>query len=1056
MAAAPPSPSRRRWRAVLRGVRLAVLLIALLGLLGVLYLHHVGLPGWACEPVAAALRRHGVELSFRRLYLSWYQGLVAEEVTLALPHSPGSPQGAFAQVVLNPDWRALWSVQALELRELSLRNGRLKLPLAETNAPPEDLLVDVITARLDLTGSTVWRVEEFSARCLGITLQAQGTLTNGPAFWRASAPAGTGTRVPAARNWRGHLRTLQRTLARLHFPAPPELLLRFHGDAHQAESWNVELQARAAEVDDSRWGRGRELQLYARWMPPTGDNAPSLDLEAALAEWTGSWGRGQDVQIHLDGRFPGSGQPELSLRWELRAAEIDTGEVRAEQPRLKGQTLWFPATQSGRSTVDLAMASIRLLGAEARSLGARARIEHVPRCEGPEHIPGRGWLGPLTAHVDVGTLAREAYQSAELSLDLALQPAAHLPAAEAIAALPPAMRPLAPFELRLGLQATALTSPMLAAEHLSLGAQWIFPAWTLTNLQARLLEGTLRLSHGRLELLSREAAAELAWDFDIQKLDRLLPERTRQWLGQFQYTQPPQATVAARVRLPPWDAWGPDLGRQLRSTLALRARLDGRNVQYRQLQSTTAGVTITVSNEVLRLRDLELVRPEGRAVLAYDLDLRTRDFRWRVDCAVDAHAAAPAVDDSLPPILALFEFSRPPHVTGEVWGNWNPPRTVDFALHVAATNFTFRGEAFDTLVARLGKTNEYLTFSDVHLTHGTEWIKVPWALYDLARRVVTLTNAQTQLDPGVVARCLGPEVVATLEPYHFAQPPRVTVNGTVPLAADRPAAALDFEVAGGPFRFWRFSSTNVTAGVRWRGESVSVTNLAAAFYGGRISGGVDLNLQPGGGAGYRFQALATEFDLQALLRDVLPESTKRIEGLTTLSLIVTDAQTTDWQSWHGRGHVEMRDGLLWDLPIFGFLSQALNVVAPGLGNSRATAARASFRIQRSVVYTEDLAIETALARLQYRGKVDFAGRVDARVVAEVLHRTPIIGPLLSLALTPVAIVFEYRVTGTLSQPQLKPLYVPGFLRPLLNPLGTLQNLVAPPATPPPPPKPTPP
>jgi hypothetical protein len=466
-------------------------------------------------------------------------------------------------------------------------------------------------------------------------------------------------------------------------------------------------------------------------------------------------------------------------------------------------------------------------------------------------------------------------------------------------------------------------------------------------------------------------------------------------------------------------------------------------------------VTLTVSNEVLHLRNLELVRPEGRATLAYDLDLRTRDFRWRVDCALDPRAAAPAVDDSLPPIVEGFEFTTPPHVTGEVWGNWNPPKPVDLALRVAATNFTFRGEAFDTLSLDLGKTNGRLTFSAVRLTRGPEWLEAPRVDYDLSNRVVTLTGVTSRMDPQVVARCIGPDVAAAIAPYQFEQPPRVRASGTVPVADAARTAALDFAIEGGPFRTWRFHTTNVTAGVRWRGDLVSVTNVAAAFYGGRLTGGIDLRLQPEGGAVFGFQARATEFDLQSLMRDLFPEGTNRLEGLTSVSLIVTDAQTADWHSWHGRGQAELRNGLLWDLPIFGLLSRALNLVVPGLGNSRATAARASFRIQRSVIYTDDLAIEAGPARLQYRGTVDFDGRVDARVVAEVLHSTPVIGPLISLALTPVAKVLEYKITGTLWQPELRPLHVPGFLRPLLNPLGTLQNLVTPPSPPPPPPEPKP-
>ncbi len=1050
MPAPVPSRTRRRWRAAFRGLRLAVWVTALLGLLGVCYLDQVGLPRWAREQVSAALRRHGVELGFRRLRLHWYQGLVADEVTLSLPRSPGRPRVAFAQVVVNPDWHALWADRTFEVRTLTLRDGRAVLPLAESNAPPDDLVVDAITAQLDLTAPAVWRIEAFSARCLGATLQAHGTLTNGFALWRAPARPPPAAPAPAQGDWRHHLRAAQRALAHLRWASPPEFRLRFAGDARRADTWNADLQARVPGVD-SPWGRGGELQVLARWKAPADSDTPGLELNASLAEWSSHQGRARDVRVSLQGPSPRAAEPAPPLTWEVRAAELESGEVRVLQPRLRGQTRGTPPLPGGHSTVDLSASGLDLPWFDAGRLAARIELEHAPAGGGPTT-----WTPQVkSARVQLGGLRHGEFQLAELGLDLDVQPARSRPADATLAALPAVWRVLAPFEVRLGLQATGLTTPGLVVDHLSLGGQWGFPELTLAHLQARLLDGTLRLTRGRLEVVSREAALEWALEFDVQKLGPLLPEATRRWLAQFQYAQPPQAAGFARVRLPPWGAWGTDAARDLLPGLELRARLDGGEASYRGLQCARAGVTITVSNRVLRLRDLEVVRPEGRAALAYDLDLRTRDFRWRVDCALDARAAAPVVDDSLPPIVARFKFSTPPRVTGEVWGNWNPPRPVDFALRVTATNFTFRGEAFETLAAGLGKSNQVIRFTDVRLTRGGEWIEAPRVEYDLERRVVTLTNAQTQMDPRVVARCLGPEVVATLEPCHFDQPPRVTVNGTVPVAPDGRAAALDFEVAGGPFRFWRFHTTNLTAGVRWRGESVSVTNVAASFYGGRLAGGLDLNLQSGGGATYAFQARATEFDLRALLRDVLPESTNRIEGVTTLWLSVTDAQTADWKSWHGRGRVEMRDGLLWDLPIFGFLSRALNAVVPGLGNSRATAARASFRIQRSVIYTDDLAIEAGPARLQYRGTVDFDGRVDARVVAEVLHRTPIIGPLLSLALAPVAKVFEYKVTGTLAQPELKPLHVPRLLRPLLNPLGTLQNLVTPPAAPPPTPTPTP-
>jgi hypothetical protein len=1045
MSAAAPTPASRRRRALWRGLRIAGLLLVLFALSGVLYLQQVGVPGWVREWVVGVLRERGVALSFSRLRLRPDRGLVADQVALALPRQPGAPEVRFEQVILEPDWTALLRRRTLELHTLVLRRGRAVVPLTESNASPENLEVEDITARINLAEANIWRLEEFSARALAATWQIRGVLTNGPALARRPRRPASAAAAPAV-PWRDALRRGQRALAALRFAGPPEIRLHFSGDALQADAWTAELLARAEGLNGP-WGRGEALQLNARWTPSAAAAGPTLECNAALAAFTSRWGRAGDLRLRVTGAPARAGLPEAPWTWEARAAAFEHEAVRFQQPQLTGRTTRLSPAGALRSTAEFSALEVHTPWAEAARLEGSAVLEHALTAS----LPARG-----SARVNLQNPRRGESSARALALDLEWEPAPPETRARAAAveSLPEWGRRLSPWVLRLGGRAAALRTSWLAVDELSLGAHWQFPELGVTNLQARLLDGRLQLTRGRLAVPTREISAELTLDFDLQKLDRLLPRSALNWLAQFQYPAAPRIAAAARVRLPPWDEAGPETGRQWLRTLELQARVDGRDVRYRDLHCTSAGVTITLSNEVLRLRDLELVRPEGRAALGYDLNLRTRDFRWRVDCALDARAAAPVVDDSLPPIVALFEFPTPPHITGEVWGNWNPPKPVDFALRVAATNFTFRGETFDTLSLGLGKTNGVLTFSEVRLTRGAEWLEAPRVEYDLTNRVVTLTSVLSRMDPLVMARCIGAGVAAALEPYRFEQPPLVRGAGTVPVEDTR-QAALDLEVEGGPFRYWRFHLTNVTAGVHWRGETVSVTNLAAAFYGGRLSGGLDLDLRSTGGAAFRFQARAAEFDLQALLKDLLPERTNRLEGVTSVSLIVTDAQTADWQSWHGRGQVEMRNGLLWDLPIFGLLSPALNLVVPGLGNSRATAARATFRIQRSVIYTDDLAIEAGPARLQYRGTVDFEGRVDARVVAEVLHRTPIIGPLISLALAPVAKVFEYKITGTLWQPELRPLHVPGFLRPLLNPLGTLQNLVTPSSPPAPPPEPKP-
>ena len=174
-------------------------------------------------------------------------------------------------------------------------------------------------------------------------------------------------------------------------------------------------------------------------------------------------------------------------------------------------------------------------------------------------------------------------------------------------------------------------------------------------------------------------------------------------------------------------------------------------------------------------------------------------------------------------------------------------------------------------------------------------------------------------------------------------------------------------------------------------------------------------------------------------------------------LTITRANTADWESWNGFGTAKLREGFLWDMPLFGIFSAALNAVIPGLGSSRVSGATATYTLTNSVIHTDDLEIRSTAMRLAYRGAIDFKGRVDARVEARLLRDAWVIGPLVSLVLSPLTKLFEYKVTGTLQEPQKEPLYIPKPLTFPLHPFKTLRELFSEekPNTPPPAEKPPP-
>ena len=160
------------------------------------------------------------------------------------------------------------------------------------------------------------------------------------------------------------------------------------------------------------------------------------------------------------------------------------------------------------------------------------------------------------------------------------------------------------------------------------------------------------------------------------------------------------------------------------------------------------------------------------------------------------------------------------------------------------------------------------------------------------------------------------------------------------------------------------------------------------------------------------------------------------------ALAVTNASTESVRTWNGYGQASLRNGLLWDIPIFGLFSPVLNSVAPGLGSNRATEAAGKFIITNGVIYTDSLLIHSTMSRLEYIGTIDMQQNVNAHVTAQMLRNTWVVGPLVSTVLWPVSKLFEYRVTGALNNPKSEPIYVlPKLLLVPLHPIRTLEEFI---------------
>ena len=313
---------------------------------------------------------------------------------------------------------------------------------------------------------------------------------------------------------------------------------------------------------------------------------------------------------------------------------------------------------------------------------------------------------------------------------------------------------------------------------------------------------------------------------------------------------------------------------------------------------------------------------------------------------------------------------------------------------------------------------------------------------DFNSQTLELTNGYGTIEPMVVAHVIGPNVTRVLEPYVFTRPPTARAYGRIPMHGDE-LADLHFDIFGGPFQWWKFNLPRVAGHVHWQGKHVQLSNVSADLYGGDANGFAAFDFRPEAGPDLQFSVSITNVNLQELIVAVSAQ-TNQLEGQLSGMLAITRGNGSDTGSLFGYGNLEVRDGLIWNIPLFGVFSPVLDSIVPGLGSSRAGAAAASFIITNGIVRSDDLEIDAVTVRLLYRGTVTLGGELNARVEAELLRDLWVVGSFFATALSPATKMFEYKVTGTLALPKAEPLYfIPKIFHPIrsiFHPVRSLREI----------------
>ena len=982
----------RTCRLCFRGFRISVWLLLLLVLAAFLYVNQVGLPDFAKGPLLEKLQERGLDLQFSRLRLRWYQGIVAEKVHFGTSNQELSPQLNVDEVQVRLNWNALKHLR-IQVDSLMLRQGRAFWAFAETNQLSQSLSVADIQTELRFLPDDQWALDHFKAQFAGANIQLSGIVTNASAVRDWKIFQGQEPPSHSAKLWQLRLQRLDDILEHVHFASPPELNIRVRGDALDLHTFNVSLSLSAPDAD-TPWGtltKGRvATRLFS--VDTNGISRGELDLHASEAHT--KWGSITNFALNMALTTAESQTNIVNGVFKLSAAQVQCPWTESSNVLITAawtHSITNPIPVSGQGTVRSDF--VRTSWGSASGLELRADLGRPPEAPPPLTLNGSwSWWTNL-----------------------------------------------APYLLSWDCRVDRLNTEEVGADHLSLTGDWRSPLLTITNLDANLFHGRLT---GRADLDVSTRAAHLSFESDMEPhlFKALLPDSARGQLDQFSWSKAPAVSGQLSVVLPETIDSPPNWRRDVLPTLELAGELALENgVSYRQLEVSSLRSHFFYSNQCLHLPDFTLTRPEGRLTSEQKFDGKTGQFYCHVSSNIDPFILRPFFDESLQKGFDLFTLSRPPELEIEAWGAGNDPERTGVQGQIRLTNFTFRSDSFSSLVTQVFYTNHYVRFLKPQIEMGPRVAKADGLAVDLGAQLIYLTNGFSTAEPMVIARAIGPHIVKAIEDYQFGTPPTAQIYGTIPLHGEE-GADLHFDLAGGPFHWWRFNLPQVTGHVHWAGLHLTLTNIQADFYHGRAAGWALFDFPPDRPTEFQFGLAATNVLLQSLMTD-LSSSTNLPEGRLNGDLVVTKATTENWQSVFGYGEARLRDGLLWDVPLFGIFSPVLNGISPGLGNNRASAATASFMITNGVIRTGDMDIRSSGMRLRYRGTVTLESQVNARVDAELLRDMWLVGPLVSTVFWPVAKIFEYRVTGDLATPKSEPVFIiPKIMLMPFHPFRTLKGL----------------
>ena len=431
---------------------------------------------------------------------------------------------------------------------------------------------------------------------------------------------------------------------------------------------------------------------------------------------------------------------------------------------------------------------------------------------------------------------------------------------------------------------------------------------------------------------------------------------------------------------------------------------------YKTIAFSDLAADFSWDGERTFVRDLRVRHQTGQ--LRADFFEAPADFRLNIESTISPEVLRPVVPRELNEFLRDWEWQRSPTIRLAIRGKDRNPESWQGDGTAVLGRSRFRGTWMNSANTRIHFADGALTCEDLRVARD-EGVGSGSFTYDFKKHEVRVANIRSSLNPVEAIFWIDPKTSKTVAPYKFRRPPNVTANGVYQFRGGKNtrleikvdgANGMDYIFLGKTLPFDR-----VSAQLLFTHDRLQITDIRGALLAGTLRGNTDISLARNDPR-YRASIALSEINFP-LLTD-LYYNYKTAQGVLSGTYDFTGLGT-DWRTMRGRGKVDVSNGNVFAIPIFGPLSGILNHIVPGSGYSIAHKASADFKIENGIIHTDDFEAAGALFSMVGYGDIHF---LDDKL--DFSLRLNMKGP--GVLLTPMYKLFEYAGEGSLKKPDWHP------------------------------------